>query len=225
MNGFDGVLTALGLVIGTFFLFIGGVTINRNSLIIPGLATTIAIGLSGGIGAYLAETAERRKLSLDVKRDMLQELPSEYPVILKEEDYYKPIELDEISSELNQVEEFDMMEPEPSPIKKYQSTEISSKEKVEKSVKEKAESFASIVLALVDGISPAFGSLIGLFIFFFFDPNLVTFIVSFLLESIFLFGLGAYLAKISNKNVYKYGLLMVMAGILTALISFFIGGS
>lgn len=224
MNGFDGVLTALGLVIGTFFLYIDGANITRNSLIIPGIATTLAIGISGGVGAYLAETAERRKLSLDVRRDMLQELPNAHPVILKEEDYYEPIELENLSSDLDKPEGFDMEELEPPPIKDYQSAEISAKDHMEKSIKEKAESFASIVLALVDGVSPAFGSLIGLFIFFFVDPNLATFIVSFVLESIFLFALGAYLAKISQKSIVKYGLQMVMAGIFTALISFFIGG-
>ena len=74
MNAFDGVLTALGLVIASFLTFIstGGPgpnqTVTQNSIIVQGLSVTFAISISGFIGAYLSERAEYRKVSLEQKR-------------------------------------------------------------------------------------------------------------------------------------------------------------
>ncbi|MBD3352119.1 MAG: hypothetical protein GF364_11585 [Candidatus Lokiarchaeota archaeon] len=94
----------------------------------------------------------------------------------------------------------------------------------EKSIAEKAESFASIILSFTDGFSPAVGSIAGLIPFFFGDPSMTTYIISFILEIVVLFALGAYLAKISQDSILKYGLEMVLAGVITVLISILIGG-
>ena len=55
-NSFDGVLTMIGVVMGSFFV---GVQ-DASVVLVTGLSTALAIGVSGGWGAYLTESAERR---------------------------------------------------------------------------------------------------------------------------------------------------------------------
>ena len=71
-NCFDGALTCAGIVSGIFIIFIGSGTIQftPQNVLITGLATTLAIGISGLWGAFLSEEAERKKKVYDMKRDM-----------------------------------------------------------------------------------------------------------------------------------------------------------
>jgi predicted membrane protein (TIGR00267 family) len=55
-NSFDGVLTMIGMVGGFFFNNIQ----DPSVVLVTGLSTALAIGVSGGWGAYLTESAERR---------------------------------------------------------------------------------------------------------------------------------------------------------------------
>jgi len=54
-NAFDGVLTTIGLLMGSY---LSGIR-NAGTVIRTGVATSIAMGVSGLWGAYLAESAER----------------------------------------------------------------------------------------------------------------------------------------------------------------------
>lgn len=56
-NGFDGVLTTIGLLVGCY---VAGVR-DAAVVIQTGIATAIAMGISGLWGAYLAEDAERAR--------------------------------------------------------------------------------------------------------------------------------------------------------------------
>ncbi|MBS3068419.1 hypothetical protein J4450_06950 [Candidatus Micrarchaeota archaeon] len=57
MNAFDGALTTFGVLIGAF---VGG--IKDPSLVIKvGLATSVAVGVSGFTGAFFTESAERKR--------------------------------------------------------------------------------------------------------------------------------------------------------------------
>lgn len=56
-NSFDGVLTMTGVVMGSLVV---GVQ-DAKVVLVTGLSTAVAIGISGGWGAYLAESAERRQ--------------------------------------------------------------------------------------------------------------------------------------------------------------------
>lgn len=54
-NSFDGVLTMMGVIMGSLVV---GVE-DPKVVIVTGVSTATAIGISGGWGAYLAESAER----------------------------------------------------------------------------------------------------------------------------------------------------------------------
>jgi predicted membrane protein (TIGR00267 family) len=56
-NSFDGVLTMMGVVMGNFVVGVD----DAKVVLVTGLSTALAIGISGGWGAYLTESAERRQ--------------------------------------------------------------------------------------------------------------------------------------------------------------------
>jgi predicted membrane protein (TIGR00267 family) len=69
-NSFDGVLTMVGVVMGSFVVGIQDATV----VLITGLSTAAAIGISGGWGAYLAESAERRHEIAELEKNTLTDL-------------------------------------------------------------------------------------------------------------------------------------------------------
>jgi predicted membrane protein (TIGR00267 family) len=157
MNAFDGILTIMGVVIGAHF---SGLT-DPDIVITAGVGGSIAMGISGMSGAYLAERAERR-------RD-LQKLESAMLADLKKSQFAK------------------------------------------------ASEFATIVVALVDGISPAIGAII-LVLPYFFVPRIdmeAAFMASLGLGLFCLFVLGLFLAKISHERMIVSGIRMILVGLLT----------
>ena len=244
MNAFDGVLTSLGIIISNFALFVASLSnpiievVSSNSILITGYATTIAIGISGLAGAYLAETAELRRSNIEIKEAMavfIQDKSrfsnSKNDVNLKEEDYYPQVDLK--GKKLNTIngEEIEHVDIDPIPVKSsHETKEIRKKlsfkfrkreKKEEKSLSEKAESFSSTIAAVIDGFSPALGSIFGFIPFFFAPvPTPLIYGISLFIEVAILFTLGAYLAKISEDKIWVYGLSMVATGILTSLIGF-----
>ena len=70
MNAFDGVLTILGILVGSLFAGISDVRI----ILVAGFGASIAMGVSGVWGAYLTEKAERQKKLKDLEKSMLSKL-------------------------------------------------------------------------------------------------------------------------------------------------------
>lgn len=70
MNAFDGVLTMIGVLIGNYS---AGVE-SARVVITTGLATSMAIGLSGFWGAYFTESAERKRDLEDLESYTLTDL-------------------------------------------------------------------------------------------------------------------------------------------------------
>jgi predicted membrane protein (TIGR00267 family) len=70
MNAFDGATTVLGIVIGAYA---AGIT-NELLVIWSGLGVSLAMGLSGFVGAYMTEEAEREKKLNTLEKSMLTEL-------------------------------------------------------------------------------------------------------------------------------------------------------
>ena len=69
-NSFDGVLTMIGVVMGSFVVGVDDATV----VLVTGLSTALAIGISGGWGAYLTESAERRHEIGELERFTLTDL-------------------------------------------------------------------------------------------------------------------------------------------------------
>jgi len=70
MNSFDGSLTALGIIIGSFLAHVN----HPSTLILAGLGASIAMGVSGGFGAYLTETAIKKQELAEKESAMLEEI-------------------------------------------------------------------------------------------------------------------------------------------------------
>ena len=69
-NSFDGILTMIGVVMGNF---VTGVQ-DGKVVLVTGISTALAIGISGGWGAYLTESAERRHEIDELEKFTLTEL-------------------------------------------------------------------------------------------------------------------------------------------------------
>ncbi|MBN1402712.1 MAG: VIT1/CCC1 transporter family protein [Anaerolineae bacterium] len=69
-NGFDGVMTMIGVLMGSW---VAGVQ-DPRIVVSTGLATCIAMGISGAWGSYMAESAERKHALQDLEQSMLSDL-------------------------------------------------------------------------------------------------------------------------------------------------------
>jgi len=104
---------------------------------------------------------------------------------------------------------------------------------VQNSLHDKAHRFASIFAAVVDGVSPAFAAMIVISPFFIARFGYIEVEAAFygciILTLSLLSILGVYLAKISDESMIRYGIQMLMVGIITAALciatSILLGGS
>lgn len=65
---FDGVLTVMGMVLGAH---LSGEA-SRDLILSAGIATSLALGISSGWGAYEAERVEQRLMALEKKKALLK---------------------------------------------------------------------------------------------------------------------------------------------------------
>jgi len=86
----------------------------------------------------------------------------------------------------------------------------------------KSHRFATIYAAIVDGVSPAIAAMLVISPFFLVNFGIITsefaFFSSITLTLLVLLSLGIYLAKISDESMIKYGIQMLLVGVITALI-------
>lgn len=222
-NAFDGALTCAGIVSGSFIIFLSDTTQSLSSaiIIITGLSTALAIGISGLWGAFLSEEAERKKKLRDLKKEM---------GIYQEEKEKS----EKIDRELDKNHKKKKILAEHEEIQKAMITPINYKSTMEqagdiakgdddnknKSLIERSERFATIVASLVDGGAPVLGSVLPL-IPFFFGPalNIFHFLVSYSVLVCILAYLGIFLGQISGGGRLKYTLHLITAGVTTLLVS------
>ena len=224
-NAFDGALTCAGIVSGSFILFLSNPDQSLSSaiIIITGLSTALAIGISGLWGAFLSEEAERKKKLSDLNKEM---------VIYKEENEKS----EKINKELDKNHKEELNIAEYDKIQKAMITPINYKSTMDyngdfeqgdiennknnKSLIEHSERFATIIASLVDGGAPVLGSVLPL-IPFFFGPTLSIFhfLISYSVLVGILVYLGIFLGKISGGGRLKYTLHLVTAGVTTLLVS------
>lgn len=70
MNAFDGILTMIGVVMGSYVVGIQ----DPHIILSTGFATCLAMGISGLWGAYMTESAERKSELRDLEQAMLRDL-------------------------------------------------------------------------------------------------------------------------------------------------------
>jgi predicted membrane protein (TIGR00267 family) len=160
MNAFDGALTIMGVVIGAHF---SGVS-SPHIVITSGIGGSVAMGISGISGAYLAERAERKRDIKKLEMAMLHNLGDTHYA--------------------------------------------------------RANQFASLVVAVVDGISPALSASI-LIMPYFLVPKIsmdFAFYISLALGLVVLFSLGIFLARISDERPIISGLQMILVGVVTIVV-------
>lgn len=156
-NSFDGVLTMTGVIMGSLVV---GVE-DPKVVIVTGVSTATAIGISGGWGAYLAESAEREHAIEELQGVTLTDL---------------------------------------------RDSKIG-----------KASRLGVKIVAAVDGLAP-FASAMLVVIPFFLVPLLpeiaYAYYSSIALALLALFGLGIFLGKLSQRNMFLSGMKTVVAGII-----------
>ena len=166
MNAFDGVLTIIGVLMGNYAAGI----YDAKVVIVTGFSTCIAMGVSGLWGAYMTESAERKRDLDDLENHTLTDLSN---------------------------------------------TKIG-----------RASRVAVLVVALVDGLAPFLAALVVLLPFFF-SELLADIVLSYYaalgMALVVLFALGAFLGKVSKENLIISGVKMIGAGLVSILLSYFLG--
>ncbi len=92
----------------------------------------------------------------------------------------------------------------------------------------RASRLAVVVVAAVDGLAPLLASLIVLSPFFvssLWRDELYSYYLALGIAMLGLFGLGAFLGKISKRNLAFAGLKMVVAGVASLVLSYFLEGA
>ena len=169
MNGFDGSMTALGVILGAWIV---GVE-NPNIVVMTGLGACLALGVSGFFGAYITEKAERRRHLKNLEDAILTNL--------------------------------------------------------EDSLHKDATTFAPAFASLINGLSPVLMAITSLSPFLLAMAGMVpiwtSYTASLALTLATLFMLGVYLGRVAQENVLLYGIQMLTAGVVIAVIVFILGGA
>ena len=115
-------------------------------------------------------------------------------------------------------------------LKELQRAMVSN---LENGLHHRSHRFATIFASLIDGLSPAFAAMIVVSPFFIVTYGIITvdtaFFATIFLTLFLLTLLGIYLAKISDESMIKYGIQMLIVGMVTAflcvLTSILLGGT
>ena len=166
MNAFDGVLTIIGVLMGSYTARVRDPTV----VIVTGFSTSMAMGVSGLWGAYLTESAERKRDLDDLESHTLTDLSD---------------------------------------------TKIG-----------RASRVAVVIVAVVDGLAPFLAALVVLLPFFFsglMGDVVFSYYASLGMALAVLFAVGAFLGTVSKENLIISGAKMIGAGLVSILLSYFLG--
>lgn len=211
-NFYDGMLTILGILLGFFILIFkeGQQTVDSHIVILTGFATSISMFMSGLSGSYISEKAEQKRLKAEIDKAMV--LMNEKGE--KEEDN-KLLEAKEIEKAMLTVNFNDKNRRKKQNLKK-----TINKRRKAKTLQEKAERFASIIVSLVNGCAPLLGGIVPLIPFFFaIKAGINFFIFSFLIIFICIVFLGIFVGFISRESLWKNVFQMLVAFGLTIIVS------
>lgn len=212
-NFYDGMLTVLGILLGFFVLILKGgqPSVDSSFVILTGLGSSISMFISGLTGSYLSERAEQKKIKDELDKAML---------ISEGEDQAVRGDLD-----VKEIEKAMLIKINHNINLKVKS-KLKKKNKKIKTLQEKAESFASVIVSIINGGSPFLGGLVSLIPFFCVSSaGVSTFIISFLIILGCIILLGVFLGVISRESIFKNILQMSFAFLITLLISIFLLGN
>jgi len=205
-NFYDGMLTVLGILLGFFTLILkeGQSSIASHLVILTGMGTSISMFISGMSGSYLSERAEQNKIKEELDRAML---------ITQENEVEENMDVKEIEDAML-IHINNKIQPN--------QKEIIRKRK-KKTLQEKAERFAIIIVSFINGFSPFLGGLVPLIPFFYAaSANIFIFMLSFVIILICIILLGIFLGVVSKESILKNVIQMVFAFTLTLLVSIFL---
>jgi len=207
-NFYDGMLTVLGILLGFFIVIIkeNQISVDSNLIILTGIGSSISMFISGISGSYLSERAEQRKLKIELDKAMA----------------LKDFSSDEINPflELNEIEKAMLTKIKKRRLLRKEPLTDNNNLKNTKTIQDKAERFATIIVALVNGSSPFLGGIVPLIPFFLVSTaGFMTFISSFIIILICIILLGVFLGAISKESIIKNIFQMVIAFLITIVIS------
>ncbi|MFW9878041.1 MAG: VIT1/CCC1 transporter family protein [Candidatus Thorarchaeota archaeon] len=211
-NFYDGMLTVLGILLGFFAIILNETqaSIDSHLVILTGFGSSISMFMSGLTGSYLSEKAEQKKIKEELKKAMV--------IITSEEED----QIGEDSVEIKEIEKAMLVKIDQNVNPKIK-IRLRKRKNKNRTLQEKAENFASIVVACVNGGSPFLGGLIPLIPFFFVSPaNFVIFIISFSLILACIVLLGIFLGIVSKESIIKNIIQMALAFFITLIISMLI---
>ena len=210
-NFYDGMLTVLGIILGFFISALRGSqhTVDSYLVLLTGFATSISMFVSGLSGSYISEKAEQKKLKLELDKAM----------VLVEEEQKNEEDLEIENEEIEKAMITVNLIPNNERRKRGIKNPIHRKNNV-KTLQEKAERFASIIVSLVNGGAPFLGGTIPLIPFFLAEnANINTFFNSFLIIFVCIILLGSLVGFISKESIIKNILQMLAAFGITMIIS------
>ncbi len=210
-NFYDGMLTVLGILLGFFALIVNEnkASISSHLVILTGFGSSISMLISGLTGSYLSEKAEQKKIKEELKKAMV--------LVTSEKD-----SMDDDSVDIKEIEKAMLIKINHNILPKVK-IKRSKERKNNKTLQEKAENFASIVVSCINGGSPFLGGIIPLIPFLFVpSATFSVFIISFLLILFCIILLGIFLGVVSKESIIKNVLQMTFAFFITLVISIFL---
>jgi len=215
-NFYDGMLTIIGILLGFFILIFkeGQQTVDSHIVLLTGFATSISMFMSGLSGSYISEKAEQKRSKSELDKAM---------VILNEDDDEekddKLLDNNDIKKAMLTVN-FNDKNRIKNRIKNRNLKKSNKKRRKAKTLQEKAERFASVIVSLVNGCAPLLGGIVPLIPFFFtLKATFIFFIYSFLIVFMCIVLLGIFVGFISRESLWKNVLKMLAAFGLTIIIS------
>ena len=208
-GGLDGIITTFAVVSG-----VAGAQLGSGVVLILGLANLLADGLSMATGAYLSSKSEQEYYEREWQRETweVEHFPEGERAELVEiyrdqgysdEDAQRLVEIQSRNPErwvkAMMVNELRMLEEERNPLR---------------------IGLATLLSFIVAGSVPLFVYLLGLLVAI--EPT-VAFAVSLVLSALALFGLGAAKVLVTERNVFRSGLEMLLVGGLAALVAYLVG--
>ncbi len=209
-NFYDGMLTVLGILLGFFVLILKGgqISIDSHLVVLTGVGSSISMLISGITGSYLSEKAEQKKIKEELNKAMLINDSEE-----------KTVKAD---VEVKEIEKAMLIKINRNVNLKVKNI-LKKKKKKTKTLQEKAENFASIIVSFINGSSPFLGGIVPLIPFLYVSSaGLSIFVLSFFIILICIVLLGIFLGVVSKESIFKNIVQMAFAFFITVLISIFL---